>query len=300
VEQYAAQAGVPVLLGFAPFEFAAEDVEVGFFWWLDEVVALWRASDADGVVFLEGDAGLAVESEEHGFRGASEFDFDEGGVADDDGTVGESVRADGRDDERFDGGMNDGAASREGVGGGTGGRGDDEAVGAIADDEIVVDGEFEFDHACKSGFVDDGVVEDVLRVNDLICTKELDLEHGANGFGGAAGESFFEGGIEFVDGEAGEKAEAAHVDGENGKAARSGEASGGEQRAVTAEDEEEIGLSSDLFAGERVRGAGESAGGFLVVEDAKMAGFEPAEERGDDDGEVGAARARDDADGLDG
>jgi len=277
------QAGVPfeaqdkpVLLGFAPFEFVAEDIEVGFFGGLDQVEALRGASDADGVVFLEGDAGLAVESEEDGFGGAGEFDFDERGIADDDGAIGEGVRADGRDDERLDSGMNDGAAGGEGVGGGAGGSGDDEAVSAIANDEVVIDRKFEFDHASEGGFVDDGVVENVLRVDDLASAKELDLKHGADGFGGAASESFFESGIEFVDGEAGEKAEAAHVDGEDGEAARSGEASGGEKRAVATEDEEEVGLGSDLFARKGIRGSRESGGGFFVEEDAEMARFEPA------------------------
>jgi hypothetical protein len=256
------------------------------------------AGDANGVVFLERDAGLAVESEEDGFGGAGEFDFDERGVANDDGAIGEGVRADGGDDEGFDGGMNDGTAGGEGVSGGAGGRGDDEAVGAIANDEVVVDGEFEFDHPGERGFVDDGVVEDVLAVDDLIGAEKLDLEHGANGFGGAAGERFFESGIEFVDGEAGKKAEAAHVDGEDGEAARSGEACGSEKGAVATEDEEEIGLGGDLFAGERVGGSGEGAGGFFVEEDAEVASFEPAEKRGDDDREIGAARARDDADGM--
>lgn len=258
------------------------------------------AGDADGVVFLEGDAGLAVESEENGFGGAGEFDFDDGGVADDDGAVGESVRTDGRDDEGFDGGMDDGAAGGERVSGGTGGGGDDEAVGAVADDEVVIDGEFEFDHAGESGFVDYGVVEDVLRVEDLAGAEKFDLEHSADGFGGAAGESFLKGGVEFVNGEAGEKAEAAHVDGEDGETARSGEARGGEESAVTAEDEEQVGLGGDLFAGKRVGWRRKGGGGFLVVEDAEVAGLEPTEERGNDDGEIGAAGARDDADGLDG
>src|SRR4029077_7171300 len=112
-------------LGFAPLQFAVEDFEVGFFYWLDEVQALGGASHADFVGFLHGDAGLAVEGEEDGFGAHGEVDVDDRGVADDYRSVAQRVRADWCDDPGFDAGVNDRAAGAQGIGGGTGRGGDD-------------------------------------------------------------------------------------------------------------------------------------------------------------------------------
>jgi hypothetical protein len=184
------------------------------------------------------------------------------------------------------------------IGGRSSGSGDDQAVGAVAADEITVDVEFEFYHAGERTFVDDGVVEDVLLIDGRAIAQELDLEHDAFADGRTAGQGFFESGIEFVDGETGQKAETAHVDGENRDTARSGDTCGSEERAVTAEDEKKVGLGSDLVAGKCAGGSREGAGGFFIVDDVQAALGEPFEKSRDDDGEVRTARARDDADSF--
>ncbi len=197
---------------------------------------------------MHGDAFLAVESEEDGFGIFGQLYFYGGRVANDDGAIGERVRADRRDDEGLDSGMNDGAAGGKRVGGGTRGSRKHEAVGAIAADEIAINGKFELDHAGEGAFVHGGVVEDVLAIENFAVADELDLNHDALALRGAAGKSFFEGGVEFIHREAGEKAEAAHVDGENGNAAGSGDTRGGKKSTIAAENEKNIGLIGELFA----------------------------------------------------
>ena len=194
--------------------------------------------------------------------------------------------------------MNDRAAGGKGIGGRTCRSGENEAIGAVAADEIAVDGEFEFDHAGEGAFVDDGVVENVLAVDGGARADEFDLEHDALAHGRAAGEGFLEGGVEFLDGEASKETQAAHVDGENGNAARGSNARRGEESAIPAEDKENFRLIGKFIAGERLGGFGESGGGFLVKNYAQTACFKPLKEVWDDGGKIGAARSRDDADRI--
>src|SRR5271165_129099 len=166
-------------LDFAPFQLVAEDFEIGFFGWLDEFEALRGAGDADAIIGLHRNTFLAVKSVENGFGISCQLEFDAGRISDDDRPIGERVRADGGDDESFDGGVNDGTTSGKGIGGGAGRRGYDKAVSAVAADEIAVDEEFQFDHAGQRAFVDDGIVEDVLAIQSRAGADVLDLEHDA-------------------------------------------------------------------------------------------------------------------------
>jgi hypothetical protein len=285
-------------LDFAPLQLVSQNFKIRFLRWLDEFEALRRARDADAIVLSDRDAFLAVERDESGLGVAGKSDFDAGKILDDDGAIAQCVRANRGDDESLNGGMKNRPAGGKRVGGRAGGSGDDQAVGAVTADEITVDVEFEFDHAGERTFVDDGVVEDVLLVDGRAIAKELDQEHDAFADGRTTGQGFFESRIEFVNGETGEKAEAAHVDGENRDTPRGSDTRGGEKRAVTAEDEKEVGLASDLVAGKPVSGSGEGAGGFFIVDDAQAVLGKPFEKRRDDDGEIRAARARDDADSF--
>jgi hypothetical protein len=286
------------VLDFAPFEFAAQDFEIGFARRLDESEAVGRTGDADAILGFHGNAFLAVESQEDGLGVARQFDFDAGRIAYDDGPVGERVRANGRDDEGFDRRVNDRAAGGEGIGSGTGGCGDDETVGAITADKIVVDEELELDHASESALINDGIVQDVLAIEHLAVAQKFDLEHDALAHGRAAGEGLFERGVEFVDGEAGQKAEAAHVDGKNGDATSCGDARGGEERAISAENEKDFRFVGKLLARMALGRIRQSGSGFFIVHHAQALRFEPMEQRRDDCGEIGAARTRNHADGL--
>src|SRR5579863_6512681 len=114
--------------------------------------------------------------------------------------------------------MNDGAAGGERVGGGTGGSGDDQTVGTGASDKFFVDKKFHFDHAGEGALVDDHLVQNILAFDGIAFADQRSGEHDAFAGFGFAGQSFFERGVEFLEGEAGEKAEAAEVNRQDGDA----------------------------------------------------------------------------------
>ena len=75
------------------------------------------------------------------------------------GRLRERVRRDRRQHERVDRRMHDRAARREVVGGRSGGRRDDQAVGFDVTDELAVDVDVDLDHARQRAARDDDVVE---------------------------------------------------------------------------------------------------------------------------------------------
>lgn len=98
--------------------------------------------------------GSAVEREDHAVCAASAFagpQGDGGAVRQDDGAVGEAVGADGSDAEDFGTRPDEWASGREGVGGGAGGRCDEDAVRMVAIKEGAVDFCVEIDHFSRLG-----------------------------------------------------------------------------------------------------------------------------------------------------
>src|SRR5271169_6084656 len=60
-------------LAFAPFQLVAQNLEIRFLGGLDELENLFCAAGADDVARLQGDAALAVESQENGLCVAGKF-----------------------------------------------------------------------------------------------------------------------------------------------------------------------------------------------------------------------------------
>lgn len=150
--------------------------------------------------------------------------------------------ADGGYDEGVEACGEDGSAGGEAIGGGAGGGGDDYAVAWAGGEELALDGHFEFDHSEGLSGSDDDVV------------------YGPEGGGRFSGsfegtmqdESFFddffvtgdtvEEVVEFGWGEFGKEAQFAHIDADNGYHSFAEFASCGEDCAVAAEDDGEVGL----------------------------------------------------------
>src|SRR5712672_3573010 len=100
--------------------------------------------------------------------------------------------------------------------------------------------------------------------------------------------------------EAGQKAEATYVDWQDGNAARCGETSGSEHSAVAAKYEKKLRCVCDVLASLTFRSVRERIRRFLVEESAYAARFQPFQQRRNDNGEIRAARAGNDANGLKG
>ena len=98
-----------------------------------------------------GSAHLAIDGEVDALVGAARNHADDAGFGHQDGPVGEHVRADGREADGGHGGENDGSAGGERIRGGAGGRGDDQPVGFVGADELLVHVSVQIDHARDGG-----------------------------------------------------------------------------------------------------------------------------------------------------
>src|SRR5438309_2478775 len=107
--------------------------------------------------------------------------------------------------------MDDGPAGGKGISRRAGGSRDDEAVGAVTTNEIGVDSEAHFDHAGERAFIDNDFVEDALIVDRFAVANQGGVEHHAFAGSEVSRKCFFEGGIQLLQRETGEKAEAAEV-----------------------------------------------------------------------------------------
>ena len=220
---------------------------------------------------------------------AVEAHRDAGAAADDERTMGERVGANGSEDNGVDAGHQDRASGGERVGSGTGGSGDDDAVGLVLDDMFAVDAQLKADEA-GDGALDDSIVEGAVRGNLLAVTEKAALDEGTRlkrteAFGDS-GES----GIEFVEANFGEKAEGAEVDGEQRNFGNADGARRREQSAVTTEDEDELRLIAGYLGAGHDEFVGVVGSGLLIDVDAIVMGGEPVQSLGDDFSQLGLGR----------
>ncbi len=196
--------------------------------------------------------------------------------------------------------MNDRAACGEGVGGRASGGRHDQAVCAIATDEIAIDGQLESDHAGERAFVNDGLVEHVLRLDHFPRAFQFHMEHDARGDERAAREGIFQSGIKLLLGETRQKTKASQVDGQDRKSARSRQACRCEQCAIATENEQELRSVGDLLVGVSFRAGGERSRGCFVADGADAASFQPLQKSWQKGWKRRTAWTGDDADGLEG
>ena len=130
----------------APFELGAHDGEVAVVAALHQAQAVGRERDLDARVGRRGGQGAAIGGDDQtgGGVGAVEHPQAHAG-AKDDGAVAQGVRADGRHRQHLGRGVDERAAGGEVVGGGAGGRAEDEAVAEVVGDELVVGEDLEAD-----------------------------------------------------------------------------------------------------------------------------------------------------------
>src|SRR5258708_4212792 len=134
----------------------------------------------DVVAETQGDCDLAVDGEKDFVGNAYDVDADGGVAGRDDGTDGQKVGADGSDHQGVDAGHDDGAVGGEVVSSGTGGGGDDDAVGAEGCYELAVDFDGVVAHAGDGAFGDDDVVEGVPLLDDFAVADVLGAHHAAD------------------------------------------------------------------------------------------------------------------------
>ena len=209
----------------------------------------------------ENDVGLAADGPDDDFRA----------VGHDEAAVGEDVGADRRDDEDASVRRDDGAARRKGVGGGAGGRGDDEAVGVELGEIDAVNGGVELDETGDSAAADDGFVEADAAGDDGSLAFEGDFEEGAAAQDVFAGTDGIDG-LQSVGGaDAGEEAKRAEVDAEERKEVFAEFVDDFQERAVAAQNEQEDAAFAEFGDGQSVRFPGQ-CGAFGFEQGCRSAG----------------------------
>ena len=240
--------------------------------------------DHDAIFGLELKSDLAVEGQEGRLVALGEIEFDARGIGNDQRAVGQHVRTDRSDDESVEGRMDDRAAGGERIGGGTGRRGHDQAVGAVAAHVTAVDGDIEIEHAGQRRLVGDGVVQRALLFGRLSVVDDFRVEHHAVAGAMLAGQHAFEHGVEFVQRDASQKAEAAEIDREDREIVAVHGAGGGEQGAVAAEHDQQINFGRHFFAGQGRTVGVQGGRGARVDEGFDFARMQPIAQRRNDRG----------------
>ena len=165
-------------------------------------------------------------------------DGDGAARVDDHRALGECVRADGDDEAHRQIRLDDGAAGGEGVGGGTGRGGDDEAVGAVVAEVAVVGIDVQLYHLCFA-VADDGVVD-----GEMLAAAVAAVDGNAQGVALFAvvmpGEDAVEFGGKVVEGEVGKEAKAAGVDANQRDLSVNQRAAGVEKGAVATDDDAQV------------------------------------------------------------
>ena len=252
------------------------------------------ALTADVVSQFELDCLLAVYGEVNFVGNAYDFDADSGVAGDDDRADGEQVRTDRGDQHGVDVRHDNGPVGSEIVGRGAGGGGDDDAVGAEGGDGLLVYLDGEVAHAGDGSFGYDDVVEGVPLFDESAVADDLGAHHAANFDLGAVVAPGFEGGVELREGDFGEEAEGPEVDAEDGGGG-AGEGSGcGEEGAVAAEDDDEVGFVFGEIDAWDGMDAGDVGGTVGIEEVVIVAGIEPRDEVAKDAGEFRLERLGDD------
>jgi len=261
-----------------------------------EADAGFGALKVDVVVEFELDCLLAVDCEVDLVRDTYDLDADGGVARDDDGANGEQVGTDGGDQHGVDAGHDNGAIRGEVVCRRTGGSGDDDAVGAEGGDELLVDLDGEVAHAGDGSLGDDDVVEGVPLADGDAVPDEAGVHHRAGIDLGDTVDPVFKRDVEVGERGFSEEAEGAEIYRQNRRSGEREDAGRVEECAVAAEHDDQAG---------RVRGKVSAVdsllvqvgGGVDIEQRFVVVSAEPVDELGQQRGDLGLLRLRDDGGG---
>ena len=228
---------VAVFGGDAPVEFGAQAI-------LEVVVFRMQhrqrdaGADGDAVFVVQAVLLLAVDAQLCAARFGAGGDGNGAVGVNDDRALGEGVRADGDDEADRQVRLDDGPAGGERVGGGAGRGGDDEAVGAVVAEVAVVVIDVQLDHL-RLAAADDGVVDGEVFAA-AVATFDGDAQGVALFAVVMAGQDVVKLVGKIVEGEVGEKAEAAGVDANQRDLPVNQRAAGVEEGAVATDDDAQV------------------------------------------------------------
>jgi hypothetical protein len=236
------------LQSFSPLELGPKGPEERVLASPEESDGLGASARRDKVAASQRHVDLAVECEDH--FGILEFvGFGEDDdlyvvcTRDDDGLLAEAVGIDRRENRGGKHRMHDRPACGEGVGGGPGGGGDDEAVGVERREFLALHEGLEIHEACDGALRDDGFIEGVPGEEGLALSLRGNLEDAAMLHHPQTREECWQDVLRFLKLGLGEEPYCAAIDAENGDGEISELAHRAEDGAVTADDKKQIDVS---------------------------------------------------------
>src|SRR6266850_1410258 len=236
---------VAVLLEyFAPAQLLAQRGEVAVARRVHEAHRVRRALEQQAVALLHVGERKAVEMRARVER-AHQHDLDHHAVAHAHRARGKGVRVERHQRERRHRGVQDRALRRHRVGGRAGRRGDDHAVGAQRVDELAVDQQVELDQAPLRALADDGLVERDGLQDRFIVSSYFGFQQRALLDAVLAIENRADAGAHVVVADVGHETDAALVHADQRHVVAHEIARRGEHRAVSADDDRELGVGAD-------------------------------------------------------
>ena len=200
-----------------------------------------RPADQHAVVGCEAGDHASVDHAGRALVGPRHEQFETAHCGIDDGSVGQRVGAQRRQDEGVEVLADDRAAGREVVGGRTDRSAHDQAVGAVRGGNLAVHKQTDLDHRERGTREDRRFVETEFAVDRHAVADHLGLEHEMFDESEPAAGDVFEHRLHFEDREIGEEAERAEVDAEYGHLLIAHPAGRPQDRAVATEREHQVG-----------------------------------------------------------
>ena len=226
----------------SPHHLVAQGMEKDVVEALDYFDGVGRAGDGEAGGFTARLA-AAVDGYEEVVAAAFDVEGDGPVVADDDGAHVEAVGGDGSDGNGLAVGHNDGPSHTERVGGGAGGRGNDESVGLVGGERGTVDGGVDADHR-RAVALEDGYLVEGIGTTHQVAVVARQLEHTALFYFIMVVVDVVEGGLHFFGGDVGQETEAAGVNTQNGESLGAYAAGCLEERTVAAQADDKVGLET--------------------------------------------------------
>mmetsp|Transcript_4846 Transcript_4846/g.17211 ORF Transcript_4846/g.17211 Transcript_4846/m.17211 type:complete len:524 (+) Transcript_4846:2418-3989(+) len=168
-----------------------------------------------------------------------------------DGPVGQGVGRNRHQQPAGDAGMQDGPAGRQRIGGGAGGRGDDQTVGPHIGDELVADLDLQLHHAGRGATADHHIVEGQPREDGLAVAQHRAFQHRARFHLVIAGQHRRQRLAPALGGDVGDEAQPALVDAQQRDAVTRHFTGKAEHGAVAANHHRQVALAAQLVGGQR-------------------------------------------------
>ena len=214
-----------------------------------------------------------------------------------DRAAGKHVRVHRHDDDGIQLRMHDRTTGGQRVGGGTGGRGDDQAVGLLAADELAVDIQLELDHPGRLARVQDHVVERIALPHRVDTATHLGIEEEAALDDVLAVQHLADLGLQFIRADVGEEAQATAVDPQHRHLVPGQRAGRAEHAAIAADHHHQVAdFAHDLPRAGLQAVSGQDFGDGVLEDHMQVAIDQEFLQPADGIQHLGAAEAADDAD----